>query len=111
MVKKLKLKVRRGRLTEEQVAEHLLGIYERSFSGKNRGRFQISKGNLLRLAGRRRFTAGFLEKVENELFEEGFKFTELPEDYFAVIDLEVMAGYRKAPKSLIDEIIEEDQNQ
>ena len=54
---------------------------------------------------RKRLTSDYLIALENELFERGYKFTDIPDGYFAIIQLSVLESYRKVPKMLIYETI------
>ena len=82
------------RPTERHVAEHLAALYERSFGGKERGRYRISMKHLRVLTARRRVPARLLRRIGEELFEMGYVFIDL-ETFFVVLAQGTFTSYRR----------------
>jgi len=91
----------------EAVAQKLSAIYERSFGGKNRGRYKISRVKLRQLSGRKRLEDSTIDKIINISYEMGYVVVDLG-DYFAVVEEGVMNNYRPVPQSVVADLIEDD---
>ncbi len=89
----------------EDVAQELADIYEKTFGGKKRGRYKISRGNLCSLSLRKRLEDSTIEKITNAAYDIGYIIVNLGE-YFAVIEEGVMLNYRPVPKSVLSEFVE-----
>ncbi len=92
-----------GRPSAEQVAEALTALYDTPFSGRERGRFRISRKLLRQLAGRQRLPSGLLDQVTEELFEKGLIFVDM-ESYFVLLEQRLFRSYRRVPASVMDSI-------
>ena len=86
--------------TLRAVAEALRDIYEASFGGKERGRYQISRPALRELSERGRLEDSTVDKIVEEAYELGFVVTDLGDD-FSVVEVDVMRNYRKVPARVI----------
>jgi hypothetical protein len=89
--------------TPAEVATILATIYEKSFGGKDRGRFQLSREGLREISGKKRLEDPIVKATINEAYELGFVVTEIGED-FSVIEESVMRNYRKVPKQIIAQV-------
>ena|SRR5438045_1404296 len=88
----------------EQVAERLTQLYEMSFNGASRGKFQIRTATLRRLAGRQQLKRGFVKELTSALADRGYALVDLRklEDEtgrlldFAVVKGRWVGGWRRA---------------
>ena len=88
------------RPTVEQIAEVLGGLYERKFGGKDRGRYRISRKLLYRLAARERLPAELLQRLSDELFEQGFILIDM-ETFFVLLEQRLFRNYRRVPEAAL----------
>lgn len=79
----------------------LIEIYKEAFGGKEKGRYQISRENLKWLHGAQRLHATTIEKLKNEIFENGFILIDL-DDVFCLVRCKLLRGWRKVPARVID---------
>lgn len=86
-----------------EVANALANIYEESFGGKDRGRYQISRQGLRNLSGRKRLEDTIVNDIINEAYELGFVLTDMGDD-FSIIEEGVMRSYRKVPDRVISKV-------
>ena len=91
--------------TPADVAKELAGIYEKTFGGKKRGRYKISRGSLCRLSSRKRLEDSTIDKITDAAYDIGYIIVNLGE-YFAVVEESVMLNYRPVPKSVLSEFIQ-----
>lgn len=90
--------------TTAETATHLKEILNLKFGGKPSGRFQISHGNLLKLAGHKIFPHDFIEQLKIEAIDVGIAIIDLGTS-FAVIDLSILEGFRNVPPAVIDKMV------
>jgi hypothetical protein len=88
--------------TPNEVANALKKIYESTFGGKDRGRYQISRQSLRELSERGRLEDSTVDAIVSEAYELGFVVTDLGDD-FSVVEVDVMRSYRKVPVRVISE--------
>lgn len=88
----------------EKMAEIIDEIYEEKFGGKKRGRFQFSRSQFRRLAGRKKLRDAFIDEVAEECLERGHILIHIG-DIIAIIEENVVLNYRNAPKSLLNSYI------
>ncbi len=88
-----------------EVAIMLSDIYETAFGGKERGRYRISRSNLKQLSDRRVLRQSFVDELKEEIWEYELVVVEL-EDGFALIDMNLLDGYRYVPRAVIQEAAE-----
>ncbi len=62
--------------------------------------------DLRKLAGRRRLHTSIVDEIKNLMIEKNYLMDEI-DDYFVVIDDDVLEGYRKVPGSLLEPYWEE----
>lgn len=93
---------RQGRTCSETV-ETLLSLYDKSFGGKQRGRFRISAKLLCRIVGQRRIWPEQVEAIRRELYERGYLLVDL-ETYYAIVSQKTFAGYRRVNEASIEEV-------
>lgn len=94
----------------EKMAEIIEEIYEETFGGKKRGRFQLSRSQFRKLGGRKNLRDAFIEEVADECLELGYILIPI-EDTIAVIEENVVLNYRSVPKSIINSYIEEEDDE
>jgi len=85
----------------------LLDIYRKEFGGKKKCRYQISRSQFRRLAGRRKLRDAFIEEVAEQCLENGLLLI-IFEDNIAVIRTSVVRKYRSVPMDIIESVIEEE---
>ena len=83
------------------VAEQLVELYDRSFGGKERGRYRVSMKHMKMLTGRKRIPGPTIRKIGEELFEQGYVLIDL-ESYFVVMDQRTFRSYRRVNDSCVD---------
>lgn len=86
------------------IAIHLCDLYERSFGGKDRGRYRISRKMLRKLAGRERLPDDLMCALTDELFERGFIFIDM-ESFFVLLEKRLFRNYRRVPESAVNELL------
>ena len=99
-----------SRKTATEMAEILTNLYEDTFGGKKRGRYQITRSGFTELSGRKKLQDSFIYKVIDEALDWGYIVVDLG-DYLVVIEVSVTENYRQVPKSKIKEITEEDEEE
>lgn len=82
------------RPTEKVVAEQLVELYDRSFGGKERGRYRISMKHMRLLTGRKRIPPKTVRKIGEELFVLGYALIDL-DTYFVVLAERTFRSYRR----------------
>ncbi len=85
------------------IAIHLCDLYERSFGGKDRGRYRISRKLLRKLAGRERLPDELMRDLTDELFERGFILVDM-ESFFVLLEQRLFHNYRRVPESAVNEL-------
>ncbi len=88
------------RPTPTVIAAHLCDLYERSFGGKDRGRYRISRKLLRKLAGRERLPDDLMRELTDELFERGFIFVDM-ESFFVLLEQRLFRNYRRVPEGAV----------
>ena len=89
------------RPTERQVAETLAALYERSFGGKERGRYRVSMKHMRALTGRRRVSEEAVREIGRELFELGYVLIDL-ETFFVVLAQRTFRSYRRVSDAALE---------
>ena len=89
--------------TAQETATLLKEIFNLKFGGKPSGRYQISHAHLLKLAGHKIFSQGFLEQLVIEGFDQGVAIIDIGTSY-AVIELSILEGFRNVPPAAIEKI-------
>jgi len=96
------------RKTAIEMAEILSELYENTFGGKSRGRYQITRSGFTALAGRKKLQDSFIYKVIDAALDLDYIVVDLG-DYLVIIEVSVTENYRQVPKSIIKEIISQDE--
>ena len=91
--------------TPADVAKDLADIYEKTFGGKKRGRYKISRGSLCSLSSRKRLEDSIIDKITDAAYDIGYIIVNIGE-YFAVVEEGVMLNYRPVPKSVLSEFVQ-----
>jgi hypothetical protein len=95
------------RPTEREVAAQLAELYQRSFGGKQRGRYRVSMKHLRVLTGRKRVPPLLLRKIAEELFDLGYVLIDM-ETFFVVLAQRTFTSYRRVSDSAILSLIGDD---
>jgi len=85
---------------ERQIAVRLVALYEEAFGGKQRGRYRISMKQMRALTGRRRVPPEIVQKIGDELFEQGFVLIDM-ESFFVVLAQSTFRSYRRVSDSCL----------
>lgn len=93
-----------------EVVQILGEIYELKFGGKRRGKYRITRVDLRKLAGRKKLHATIVEEIKDLMLESGYLMGEVA-DYFVLIDVRVIEGYRKLPRAILKPYWEEDEDE
>jgi len=96
--------------TAQEMSKFLAEIYEKRFGGKARGRFQISRTAFRKLAGRTNLRDAFIDEVSEQALELGYILISVG-DYIAVIKKVVLRNYRKVPKLILNQYLEDDDDE
>jgi hypothetical protein len=91
----------------EDMADILVDIYRKEFGGKKKCRYQISRSQFRKLAGRKRLRDAFIEDVAKECLEYGWLLI-IFEGGIALIDEDVVRKYRTVPNSIIKLFVKDD---
>jgi hypothetical protein len=91
----------------EDMADILVDIYRKEFGGKKFSRYQISRSQFRKLAGRKRLRDAFIDMVAEECLEYGWLLFTF-EDNILLIHENVVRKYRNVPDSIINSYIDED---
>ena len=83
-----------------QAADRLAALYDRPFSGKEKGRYRISVKLLRALTGRRRLYPEDVEALRRALFERGHVLIDM-ESYFVVMSGSSFVNYRRVGEDLL----------
>ncbi|MBD1400740.1 hypothetical protein [Pelovirga terrestris] len=78
----------------EQIAQHLVDIYQDSFGGKPSGRYRISMKHLRRIAGHRRVFQQDLAQISKEMYQLGYSLIDM-ESFCVVINHKTFVHYRR----------------
>ena len=92
------------RPTQRQVAAQLAELYERSFGGKERGRYRVSMKHLRALTGRKRVPPLVVRRIAEELFELGYVMIDM-ETFFVVLAQRTFASYRRVSDAAVLELL------
>lgn len=83
----------------EQIAKHLVDIYQDPFGGKPNGRYRISMKHLRQIAGCRRVFPEDLAHISKEMYQMGYSLIDM-ESYCVVISHKTFAHYRRCSDSV-----------
>jgi len=83
------------------IAKILADIYFLKFGGKYKGRYSITRKNLLKMSNKRRMSEKFINDLKHTILEMGYAMIEVDET-FKIIDLDVMGNYRRVPKNIVN---------
>lgn len=78
-----------------RIADHLAGLYERSFGGKFKGRYRIAGKLLRQLAGRRRLYEDDIRELGRALLERGYVLIDM-DSFYVVMSANSFVNYRRA---------------
>lgn len=78
----------------------LAELYDQPFSGKERGRFRVSKKLLADLLGQRRIWPDELEAIERSLYQRGYVSVDM-ESYLVVLSQKTFANYRRVNEAAV----------
>lgn len=95
------------RLAICDIALKLAGLYDRSFGGKESGRYRVSPKMLRNIAGRRRLPESFIRDLTDEMFELGLVFLDM-ETFYAVASARTFASYRRLGESSLESVKDND---
>ncbi len=84
----------------------LIEMNSLKFGGKNKGRYRISRRNLMKLSGQPFLSERIIGEIQETLRGEGFHFIEIGEA-FIVIKSRLFKNYRRAGPSVINRFIED----
>lgn len=79
----------------DRVADRLAALYERSFGGKETGRYRISAKLVQQLADRRRLYDDDVRNLSRALYERGFVLIDL-DTFYVVMSSKSFVNYRRA---------------
>jgi len=85
----------------EEIAQHLAGLYDKPFGGKEKGRYRVSPKMLRKIADRARLSDNFITKLIDELFEIGFVLLDL-ESYYVVTSVRTFTSYRRLGETSLE---------
>lgn len=77
------------------VADKLVVLHERSFGGKDKGRFRIAAKLVRHLTGKRRLYEDDIRELGRAMFERGFVLIDL-ESFYVVMSANAFVNYRRA---------------
>jgi hypothetical protein len=86
----------------DQVATTLWGeVYERTFAGKARGRFVLSRRQLKRIIDTRRLDGRTVARLQDYALDKGLMIIDL-DDHFAFAEVGVFDRWRRVPDAVLD---------
>lgn len=83
------------------VVECLENIISSDFGGKPKGRYRISRADLLMLSEKKTFNDEYIKKLQTKLQQEGLILIDLGAE-FACLEEKPMTKYRKVTKAIIE---------
>ena len=83
----------------EQIAKHLVDIYQDPFGGKHNGRYRISMKHLRQIAGCRRIFQEDLAQISKEMYQMGYSLIDM-ESFCVVISHKTFGHYRRYSDSV-----------
>lgn len=86
----------------DTAADTLVGLYERAFGGKERGRYRIAGKVLRELLGRRRLYEDDIKMLSRALYQRGFILIDL-DSFFVVVSAGTFTNYRRANRECLNE--------
>lgn len=84
----------------EEVANALLSMYNKPFAGKTSGQFRISRSNLRMLVNTPVLYDATIQEIYKASMAMGLIVIELG-DYFSVLEVSTVGGYRTVPKHIV----------
>ncbi|MDO9528556.1 MAG: hypothetical protein Q7J27_05265 [Syntrophales bacterium] len=87
------------------VGKAIEGIFNEKFGGKEKGRYRISRADLLKIANEKTFNDDNIKKIQTNIQKKGFVLVDLGSE-FAIIDDKSMYNYRKVTKKIVAEYAE-----
>jgi hypothetical protein len=82
------------------VGDRLAELYDKSFGGKQSGRYRIPAKLVRRLAGRRRLYEDDIRELTRLMLERGYVLVDM-ESFFVVMSANTFVNYRRANEDCI----------
>lgn len=85
----------------ESLVDELVGLYDRPFGGKVRGRFRVSMKLLCDRLGKRRLWPDELEAISRGLYQRGYVSIDM-DGYLVVLSHKTFTNYRRVNEAAFD---------
>ena len=79
----------------DDIADHLVFLYGRSFGGKVKGRFRIANKLMRLLMKRKRLYESDVEILKKAMYERGYVLIDM-DSFFVVLSANMFVNYRRA---------------